>query len=310
MMKNSPFKLRRVRLQLMLKHPYLASAVARYPLLIRSHEEGISTMATDGYRIYANLEFIEKISSEELLGVLAHELMHNLLGHLEREQGRDPGRWNLAIDHATNILLEEMGFELPDPKCYDPRFYGMTAEEIYESMPRHNVSKNWDLHLDQVDVGHFPKMGKKEDNDQNNKSGILSNSEDQEELTDHPTNLELKRIREGLQKEMYREIKQRSLDGELSGNLPGLLKQEIDQAGAAQIPWQDLLSRFMGGLKRSDFRSYPFNRKHLWRGICLPSIGIPGPEHLVAAVDTSGSMSEKLLSQVLCELDRIKTVAE
>ena len=34
------------------------------------------------------------------------------------------------------------------------------------------------------------------------------------------------------------------------------------------------------------------------------------PEHLVAAIDTSGSMSENLLSQILSELDRIKSVSE
>ena len=78
-MERLPFKLRRARLQLMLKHPYLASAVARFPICIRTRQEGVSTMATDGYRIYANTEFVERISSDQLLGVLAHELMHNLL---------------------------------------------------------------------------------------------------------------------------------------------------------------------------------------------------------------------------------------
>ncbi len=128
-MERLPFKLRRARLQLMLKHPYLASAVARFPICIRSGQEGVSTMATDGYRIYANTEFVERISSDQLLGVLAHELMHNLLGHLEREQGRDPARWNVAIDHAVNLMLEEMNFTLPDPKCCERRFYGLTATQ-------------------------------------------------------------------------------------------------------------------------------------------------------------------------------------
>ena len=306
-MSQLPFKLRRARLQLMLNHPYMASAVTRFPLVQRSLEEGIGTMATDGYRIYANPVFCEKITEDELLGVLAHELMHNLLGHLEREQGRDPGKWNVAIDHATNLLLEEMNFSMPDPKCCERRYHGLTAEEIYKMLPTHDESKNWDLHLDPGKGSENP-CGTKDLQEEEHEDSGEGNGEDAE--PEIPTRLELKRIREGLQREMLREIKELSRAGRLPGNLPGLLKQEIDQAGAAQIPWQDLLSRFMGGLRRSDFRSFPFNKRHIWRGICLPSVGTPGPEHLVAAIDTSGSMSENLLSQILSELDRIKSVAE
>ena len=316
-MMELPFKLRRARLQLMLKHPYLASAVARFPLILRNREEGIGTMATDGYHIYANPGFIEKINSDELLGVLAHELMHNLLGHLEREQEPEPGRWNVAIDHATNLLLEEMNFSLPDPKCCERRFHGLTAEQIYQRLSTRDESDNWDLHLEIGKAGETPcgtedrQIENHQDSgegDGEEKQTLHGNGEDAE--ADTPTRLELKRIREGLQREMLREIQELSQTGKLPGNLPGLLKKELEMAGAAQIPWQDLLSRFMGGLRRSNFRSFPFNRRHIWRGICLPSVGTPGPEHLVAAVDTSGSMSEPLLSQILSELDRIKSVAE
>jgi len=314
-MMELPFKLKRARLQLMLKHPYLASAVARFPLILRNREEGINTMATDGYRIYANPGYVEKISSDELLGVLAHELMHNLLGHLEREQERKPGRWNVAIDHATNLLLEEMNFSLPDPKCCERRFHGLTAEQIYQKLSAHDKSDNWDQHLTISDGGSQnglvkPQLSLEDDPQQTNEKSVLNSEGEEESSMDRPTRLELKRIREGLQREMIREIQELSRAGKLPGNLPGFLKQEIGMAGAAQIPWQDLLSRFMGGLRRSDFRSFPFNKRHIWRGICLPSVGTPGPEHLVAAVDTSGSMSENLLSQILSELDRIKSVAE
>ena len=312
-MMELPFKLKRARLQLMLKHPYLASAVARFPLILRNREEGINTMATDGYRIYANPGYVEKISSDELLGVLAHELMHNLLGHLEREQERKPGRWNVAIDHATNLLLEEMNFSLPDPKCCERRFHGLTAEQIYQKLSAHDKSDNWDQHLTISDGGSQnglvkPQLSLEDDPQQTNEKSVLNSKGEEENSMDRPTRLELKRIREGLQREMIREIQELSRAGKLPGNLPGFLKQEIGMAGAAQIPWQDLLSRFMGGLRRSDFRSFPFNKRHIWRGICLPSVGTPGPEHLVAAVDTSGSMSEPLLSQILSELDRIKSV--
>ena len=48
--------------------------------------ESLSTMATDGYRIYANVEFCDRLGEEELMGVLAHEVLHNVLGHIERRR--------------------------------------------------------------------------------------------------------------------------------------------------------------------------------------------------------------------------------
>jgi predicted metal-dependent peptidase len=44
--------------------------------------------------------------------------------------------------------------------------------------------------------------------------------------------------------------------------------------------------------------------------VYLPSIGVPGPEHVIAAIDNSGSMSEQDLGRVLSELDRLRALAE
>ena len=103
----------------MMDHPYLANAIVRFPMSTVEDSESLSTMATDGYRIYANVEFCERLGEEELMGVLAHEVLHNVLGHIERRRERNLVKWNIAIDHATNLLLQQMGFLLPDPKCCD-----------------------------------------------------------------------------------------------------------------------------------------------------------------------------------------------
>jgi predicted metal-dependent peptidase len=62
-------------------------------------------------------------------------------------------------------------------------------------------------------------------------------------------------------------------------------------------------------LRRTDYRLYPFNKKHLWRGLYLPSVGEPGPEHIVLAVDTSASMDERELAVVLGEIDQLRGAA-
>ena len=137
-----PSKLQRARLQLMLAHPYLASACARFPMLMVDAEHPIQTMSTDGFYIYVNPDFSNRLSEEHLKGVLAHELLHNLLGHSQRQGGRRRNIWHQAVDHATNLLLTDLGFKLPEPNLCNPQFRGMSSEEIYRALLNQNPSSS------------------------------------------------------------------------------------------------------------------------------------------------------------------------
>ncbi len=101
-----PAKVSRVRIQLMLRHSYLASATARLKFHV-TDEPWCPTMATDGFNIFINPYFVEEITEEETIGVLAHEVMHCILGHSDRRGDRDPELWNIAIDYATNLILSD-----------------------------------------------------------------------------------------------------------------------------------------------------------------------------------------------------------
>ena len=90
------------------------------------------------------------------------------------------------------------------------------------------------------------------------------------------------------------------------GALPGEMQREIHLATRTIVPWLGLLARFISDLRRTDYRLFPFSKKHLWRGIYLPSLGVPGPDHIVLAIDTSGSVSARNLGQFVAELDRLR----
>ncbi len=281
----------------MLRHPYLASAVARLPL--RDVPPDLcDTMATDGYHIFVNASFLEGLDEDAIQFVLAHELLHCVLGHIDRRGERDPERWNVAIDYATNALLVELGWTMPDAAqgLFDKRFRGLTAEAIYEEIPANLACRTaergvhaalarrsaereggFDLHLDP--------------------SSPLSSSHG----TLLPSADERRRIRMSLTA---------SMRSQLPGTAAGFFEDEVRAAASSEVPWPQLLARFVGGLRRSDYRWMPFNRKHLWRGYFLPSVGVPGPEHLVVAVDTSGSMSSDLLGQVAREIDALRAAGE
>ena len=120
----------RARIQLMLNNPYLASATAR--LKFREVEESwCPTMATDGFNIFVNLKFVDTLTEDEVIGVMAHEVMHCVLGHNDRRKNREPEMWNVAVDYATNLILSDAGIVLPENALLDWQYRGMTAEDIY-----------------------------------------------------------------------------------------------------------------------------------------------------------------------------------
>jgi predicted metal-dependent peptidase len=272
------------RIKLMLRHPYLAAAVARYPLVDSTRSGWCDTMATDGYFIHINTEFCERLTLEETMFVLAHELMHCLLGHIDRRGDREPDRWNRAIDYATNLMLKQFGLKMPENGLINDGFSLFTSERIYEILSQQEQSgkegrrpiAGFDLHLGPDDI-----------------RGMGAHSKE------FPTADERRRLRISLSSEVRRE---------LPGDLAGLFRSEVERSGKPSVSWKELLARFFQGLRQDDYRLFPPNRKHIWRGLYLPAMGAPGPDHIVVAIDTSGSMSDGILAQVLTELDRLRSM--
>ena len=121
-------RIQKSRTTLLLDHPFFGSLLFR---LKGRENRSIPTMATDGVSLYFNPEFVDTLNSATLAGVLAHEVMHPALQHHTRRAKRDPRRWNEACDYAINPLLLDAGLSLPDDVLVDPRFRGMSAEQIY-----------------------------------------------------------------------------------------------------------------------------------------------------------------------------------
>jgi predicted metal-dependent peptidase len=285
----------RSRLQLMLGQPYLAAAIARLPLVRKQSGSWCDTFATDGYHIFYNEDFAATLADDELMFVLAHETLHCVLGHMDRRAERERLLWNVAVDYATNALLVTAGLAMPAGFLYEHAFRSITAEEIYrrlEAQPPEARARltagfgrnppgnggDFDLHIEPGDA----------EGEEHRRSGF-------------PSREERRRMRVALAKE---------LRGKIPGRVAGLFEEEITAATESRLPWPHLLARFVNGIRRSDYSLYPYNRKHIWRGLYLPSIGVPGPRHLVIAVDTSASMTSDDLAQILSEIDRVRTATE
>lgn len=299
----------KARVRLILRCPYLASAVIRLPLIDATGREFCPTFATDGFGIYVNLDFAASLSDAEVQFVLAHELLHCVLGHFDRRGGRHPVVWNQATDFAINLMLHDLGFQVPCGVLLDEDFRDLSAERIYDTLAIPAV---------------IPAPAQSQDDEVESKgkrSGAASRGAPElrgqfdAHLTEsgmgasdlrpnpYPSEFERRNLRRSLCKDAAAALRARGLH-------PGAFQSELALATVPPLAWQGLLSHFMTGLRRSDYRLFPPHRKHIHRGVYLPSLGVPGPEHLIVAVDTSGSMSDDQLSEVMVQIDHLRAATE
>jgi predicted metal-dependent peptidase len=282
-------QVQRARIRLALSKPFLASAVLRLPLLPVQDAEWCSTAATDGYHLFYNPKWVHGLGSHETRGLLAHEVLHVVFGHGERRQGRDPHRWNIACDHAINLLLLEQGFRLPADGMADAIFAGQTAEQIYEQLPakgEHSIRRT-------------PRGG-----DADSESGIVPGIGTDLVSPDHPAVRPL-RTGDAPDIERVREIRAElaaEISAKLQGSGAGAFQRELGALQKSRIDWRALLRVWLTDRLKSDWSSFPFNKKHLHRGLFLPSLGVEAPGEVVFAIDTSGSMDDETLAKLLGEL--------
>lgn len=92
----------------------------------------ISTACAGHGFIFFSPIWWDELPNETRKTVLAHEVWHLILKHLERGEGADPTIHNEACDHVINLGLDKDGFTFEGWNCLkDPTYIGMSSEQVY-----------------------------------------------------------------------------------------------------------------------------------------------------------------------------------
>ena len=86
--------------------------------------------------------------------------------------------------------------------------------------------------------------------------------------------------------------------------LPLGIDRVIKSAKKSQISWQELLYRYINNHAKIDYKMFPSNKKHLYRGVALPSINSEELK-IAIAIDISASINESQLNSFLGEVEAI-----
>jgi predicted metal-dependent peptidase len=245
--------------------------------------DSVPTMATNGKQIVYNPDFFLKLTPDLQKSAIAHEVLHCSNRHFARQGARKPGRWNAACDYAINPIIKDAGFRIGDNWLHNPAFAGMSAEEIYNQLPddyddpNGGASGAWD----QVQ----PANG---------------NDPSDPQMTPQEVSK--------LEQEWKVNVAQTAFEAERQSKMPSNMKRTVDEMFKNKVPWRDELHMFFNSRSKDDYSWMRPNRMFAHTGIILPSMYSERMGPIDVVIDTSGSITNEILSLFGAEIRAIHSL--
>ena len=159
-------KLITARVGLLLRASFFGNLATRLKLV--NADEWCSTAATDGRNFYYNSRFIKMLRPKEIEFLFGHEVLHCVYDHFGRRGDRDPQLWNIANDFCVNadLIKHKVGEKITSVPClHDPKYDGLSSEEVYDQLYEKADKIDIGKLLDQMIDEHLDGEGDDSDGD-------------------------------------------------------------------------------------------------------------------------------------------------
>ncbi len=256
------------RHKLLIRFPFTGAVVMRLDLCVEKLPD-LETAATNGRAIWVNPDFYASLNAEERLFVIAHEAWHCILMHFARCGSRIPFFFNVASDLEIHFLLTKEGLQAPFVLPHDPSWNGLSAEEIYERLPKPEGAAGANVNfVPLTESGHI----RSRDGGGFDQHGLPALPVDPDAAE------EVRQIVISAAQTIER------TQGKLSAHVSAI----VEAALRPQLRWEEMLAQFVTSCYGGSRRWLPPNRRYVHRGLYLPS---SRHERLraIVAIDTSGS---------------------
>jgi predicted metal-dependent peptidase len=265
--------------------PFFAPGVAKLPVVF---DDRVETACTDGVRIVWGTEFFDGLTDHQVVTVMVHETAHCLLGHSWRApEGVDWEQWNIACDHAVNLMLKDFSgevtkrgladpFPFPEPAdayCADPRFRGMAEEAIYKALGSRKKGQS----------GGNPQAGSMPSFGQISKPELGKGSPGKLKSDWANTLIQSAKLAQG------------------QGALPGSLARLVDETIHPRVPWWEILRSWLREQAADDWDFLHPDPVYEGSGFLMPSLHSERCGPIVFATDTSGSIDQTMLARFQAE---------
>jgi predicted metal-dependent peptidase len=281
-----------LRGRLLLDQPFFGMLALRL-LLVEDNAPDV-TAWTDGRSMGFSPAFVATLTDDQVVGLIAHEVMHCACGHPWRRDAREHEQWNIAADHAINHVLRESGFTLPDGALADDAFKGRNAEWIYDRLPApQNRPQSGNGNGQDNGQGNAGAPG----SGQSGATGAGSGAPSGGDVRDAPADC----ADDGNTAADWQEATAQA--AKLSrGSLPGSAREALTAAAHTAVDWRSLLQRYLTEIVAADYAWSRPNARYMTAGVYLPALRTPQCGALVVALDTSASVDSVLLQQFMGEI--------
>ena len=245
------------------------------------------------YQLVYSPTFLDNKTSAEVQRVLGHELFHIVLGHLtyvSKIPNVNLAKWNIATDLKVEDTLNIEGVGQPIPGTYNP-----TSSHEF-TLPSQNkivdIDKKTALEIyGEIDDADVPPLQQQYPNstDHEHSGNGKGQAQADEEAAD--------------QAQADRISNQASMAGG-RGLRSSALQRVIDRIQNPKIDWREMLQRFVQQFLPSKQTWSRCNKRMLANGFNFPGM-LKEQITICFAVDTSGSITDKMVQTCLQEMKNI-----
>jgi predicted metal-dependent peptidase len=293
---NAEMMILRAKVRLQNENPFFAYLVMNLTFRENKDVESIGISIKDKGLVCYNPTWIESLREEELRGVLAHEVLHLVLEHLTNLREKDVLLWNIATDLCINYMLVENNFELTKglvpQKSWGNEGYTFDFKGVMKIVNIENKT------AEQIysEIINNPKI-------QKIKQEMDDLRGDEHEYSDGDKALTKEEIAESKDK-WKNAVGEAVTHARQKGNLPKGLELFVDKLQNAKINWKQMLYKYITRVIPFDYTYARPSKRSISSGFYMPSI-LKETIEMVVSIDTSGSISQKQLSDFLSEITGI-----
>lgn len=242
-----------------------------------SEDNQYPTMATNGTWVKYNHDFVDKMTLDETIFVLCHEVGHMIFATPFRRGSRNPKKWNIASDYVINDMLVNDGIgTMPAGGLLNPDLVkagGGTSDGVYNLLPDSDDSDDG-YDGTEIDVCEDASGDPSEQAEAEGKVKVM--------------------------------VAQAAQIAKMKGHLTANQARLVDNALKPIVAWEDVLRRFVSARAKVDYTYARPKRRFVAQDLYLPSLGGEAMGEILWLVDCSGSITDEQLSQYGAEGNAVK----
>lgn len=265
----------------------------------------VSTARTNGKKKQFGVDWVLTNRTKIVESGMAHEVGHDKFLHHLRRGNRDFVTWNEAGDYVVNWWLLQAGFEIGEGWLLDSRFADMSVTKVYDILWAEKQASKRQSPQDQQQT---PGDGQGTPDQQGNQQG------DQQpapkyfgEVVDMPSSKgeSFKPTEDEVKQAEAQEVMTATMAvnaAKRAGKLPWNIDRMVTIMKHGKLSWVEAIAGWATTISHDDYSWKRPNPRYVPHNVYLPSLYTEKVDNIVCIVDTSISIDQKQLAEMVKDI--------